>query len=287
MNDVELMMIRLMELLKSTIKVILYLCNSWLRLVTITKPYKLGENIVILGNGPNQIDFWNNIDRYANYDILCVNLSIVEIYDKLKKYNVKYVVLSDPIFFVNDKSKKTTTELEGKIKAVWKTLDEITWDIYLVIPARYSKAVKLDNRYIHYIYLTPFQTGSIGGKEKYYNLYCKNILKPQMQTVINDAIYFAIVFKYRKIALFGVESDWTRNIVVKDKNLVIHNDTHVYGNTEEVLHESVARVFQDSVYVFESYHTLEMIAERNNIQIINYCKKSMIDAFRKRNVADL
>ena len=54
-------------------------------------PQKLGDNIVILGNGPSQDFFLNNLEDFKEYDLLCVN--------SFPQYNEKDFIQLKPKYF--------------------------------------------------------------------------------------------------------------------------------------------------------------------------------------------
>ena len=196
--------------------------------VNHNKPQSLGRKIVILGNGPSATQYKLHREKFKKYDLLVVNLYPTkepEFWD----YKPKYLCLLDPkLFDLKDPFFNERGHQERKIEVenLYRAIEKIDWKIKIVTIG--NRNLPINNTNVEYIRLVTSCCGFKIGKFET-KVFFNNWAIPRAQNVINCALYFAEIFGYKEIALFGVEQDWLQTLVVDENNTLYTRCEHFYG----------------------------------------------------------
>lgn len=250
-----------------------------------TKPRVMGDKIVVLGNGRSQQLFWDNIEKFGGYDILCVNSFICREKELFFKYKPKYYCAVDGCLFSEERAKRLGGTDEEDYYNIRKILESVTWKMYIVTFDTYDIDIK--NKNIEVIKINQSNTQYIGERVK--RLYKKNLATIGAESVAVSALFFSLVFGYKEIALFGVDHDNFKGLVNDVNNQVVMETWHSYNTNkpdyvkirEGVGEQYVYLVFEGYATLFKSYLLVAELAEEINAKILNYNIDSYIDAFDK------
>lgn len=236
--------------------------------------------IHVLGNGPSlseSLDLINKAD-----DVIMVNDSILtDLFFELKP---RYLCLADPVYF-----EKTDDEGEERKKtAVIERLEQVHWDLTMVMPADADPAhfqVNPDHISLKFVNNVPLDY-SINFMRT--ALYRRNLSVPVLVNVVVLGIYTALQKGYQTIYLHGVDSDSYKNICINQKNEMVMREFHYYGSSDRNLNDQKYYGFTTGnlykrlaceVAMFRSYVDLASYADQLGIRVINASPNSMIDAF--------
>ncbi|MDD3137784.1 MAG: hypothetical protein PHX08_02280 [Lachnospiraceae bacterium] len=247
---------------------------------------KMGTKIALLGNGPSQEEFWENKNKFRDYDLLCVNYFIVKFKERFYEAKPKYICFSDPMMFAFKGNLPEVEKMKEKdFNETWEIINSIDWTCYLIHPNKF-KITKLNNENVKTIELTS-KSMNFDQNVSCYKLYLSNHIKPIINAVMGDALYFALIFKYEEIALFGVESNSLWNMEVDKNNEIIFVDKHNYGEEKLEakktfntvgLHEEILSQYN----YFNCFYQLSILAKILNTKVTNYSVSSYIDSFDKK-----
>jgi len=279
---------KLVETVIQVLSIILFVKVKYMK--NLKKNIDQKDELLILGNGPslnNEIEFIQKSDLLSK-DILCVNS-----FANSQYYNIikpRYYLLVDPIFFIDFTTDKRLNEVMEEL--LNNLISKTNWHLTLFIPRYYfnSKFVDLigNNTNITVVCLNNIPlTGGFDSVK--YILFNYSMGNPVWQNVLIAAIFIGIKKKYKKILLIGMDHSWVKYLTVTENNDVILNDKHLNdkGNNNIKLTDQEGSpkrlhtfLFQVAI-MFKEYHTLNDYAKINNVLILNYTKKSFIDAFPK------
>lgn len=274
-------------------------------LVNAVKNYKLCTNpdnfsikkrgLLILATGTSANIFWNNENirkKFRDYEILCMNDDLFMCRDKIFKIRPKYIALIDPAYWgvshtKNRKMQKFTCEWSEKVIEVLETID---WPIYLVTSM--NENFDLNNKNVTKIRLN---NNRINTKSTFVDyLYSKNMLNPGLNNVCQAAIYFGIIFHYKKIALLGADYDMFKYIDVNIHNQCIEYTRHHYDDNESlpvgILNNYyrkgrvIADYLQRNSDSLNIFADLSEFANRKKCKIVNLSPNSMIDSFKRADI---
>nr|WP_321405958.1 hypothetical protein [uncultured Carboxylicivirga sp.] len=239
------------------------------------------KTIRILGNGKSLND--ENFELFiTGVDYLVLNRHVLSpSYEHLKP---SYYVLADPHFF----------EHKDGVKIVDEIMIKTDWSLILFIPFSGKNKKLLKNKLENNQFVKPvyFNQTSMESFETINKVFYKlNLAMPRVQNVLVASIFLSIYLKYKTIELYGVEHSWTKYLFVNNENEVYLDNTHFFDTKKSApkswkeiqgksakLHE-VLRMYAK---MFESYHSLQTLAECNKTKIVNMTKGSFIDAFVKK-----
>lgn len=250
----------------------------------ITRCRNLGSKIVILGNGPSQDLYLENYGDFSSYDLLCVNYFPIYNREAFFELKPRYFCIVDPADMVEEEGRGTSAEQESQ--KLWKILEQVNWQIYFITYMGMKKPI--ESPFIEYIYINNIlYTGKKDSIKYFY--YEKNFAAPRMDTVAEPAILFAILFGFKEIGLFGIDHDNFKNINFNEDDKIYAETWHAYdkkspkivtirdGKTKGHIYE----IFEGYMNIFRAYIELEELAKKKSVNIINYNKKSYVDAFPK------
>ncbi|NBK93780.1 hypothetical protein D5278_17725 [bacterium 1XD21-13] len=250
-----------------------------------TKPRVLGDKIAVLGNGKSQQLFWDNIERFRDYDILCVNSFICRQTDLFFKYKPKYYCAVDGCLFSEERAKRLGGTNEEDYYNIRKVLEDVTWKMYIITFDIYD--IIINNRNIEIIKINQSNTPYVGQHVK--KLYEKNLATIGAESVAVTALFFSVVFGYKEIALFGVDHDNFKGLVNNINNEVLVETWHSYNTSkpdyvkirEGVGEQYIYLIFEGYTTLFKSYLLVAELAKEMGAEILNYNVNSYIDAFNK------
>lgn len=255
--------------------------------------YPRTNSISILANGPSLKDFLKEVDenpkKYVGQDFSVVNDFVNDPhFDVLKP---KYCTMSDPLFFID------TIFSERGHKAM-KTLSEsVSWPMLLIIPHRYRNSDYLEPiRKNKNITIFSYHSLHYYGADKYRNrIFRVGLGNGEFGTVALNALYSAIMVGYKTIYMYGIDHNFFDNLMVNEKNVLCHIDSHFYENTRSfkpILYHynggSEVRPFKVSEFLFEKanifrgHEILNSFANYMGASVYNCTKNSMVDAYNRK-----
>lgn len=261
----------------------------------ITEPTNYGnENILILATGPSSTQFWqseNYRDRWKkeSYDICLMNDAFFKYKDIVFQVKPKFYCLMDSYYF--DKNAVTADEIKRlqNYKEKRKILNEVDWKMVLIIPGGVS-VDWLNNPTIEVVRLNTIAMNREDFPRRFW-FYQKNWMCPGRNNVVHSALYFAITFGYRQIALVGGEFNYWKNVYLNRERHVIQEIEHCYeasmlerrydleedyhGHREGTMYAYLLRLAD----TFSIYHFIREYADMMGARITNYSEGTMIEAF--------
>lgn len=250
----------------------------------------LKKNAVILANGPSLKKsleiIRQKLKSYKDSDFWAINdFSLSEAYEFLKP---KFYVISDSKYFM-----KTIYEVRS-LEALKQIDEKTTWDLNLYVPFKWRKKIlsfyKFKNPYIH---LIPFHSIRFWGADFFRMLVYKwGLGNGEFGTVIINAIYIALVLKYKKLYLYGVDHTFFDGLCVNKNNQLCYIYRH-FDDAEPELkpmishHDGVTQFFTmqdflvEKLDVWTGHVTMKKFADYMGATIINCTECSMIDVYSR------
>lgn len=268
-------------------------CKLWLRVIRKkgfiygdhSKPQKLGDKILLLGNGPSVKLFDEHRDFFADHDLLVVNLFPVknpEFWTLKPRYlcllDPKYV---DPIGYV--KNTKEVGYAEDCLALV-DALEKVDWQLTIISYA--SRAFPYKNQNISYVRLSNARINWVD-MDINKKLFFKNWAIPNAQGVIICALYFAEIFGFNEIGLLGVEESILNTLKVDSNNKMYRSTEYFYGNEKKYVPYTYELELATSLERFRGCRFAAEMAEGTNIKIINYTIDSYIQCFDKCDLSKM
>lgn len=248
-----------------------------------TKPEVMGNKIVVLGNGPSQDLFLENRNDFEGYDVLCVN--------SFPQYNEKDFFSIKPRFYcavdsmlTNESVARKTGRLD-EYTEIRRIFEIVNWKMSIITWNGIDFGIENSNIDVIKINRNVCMDIPYPRREK---LYRKNRAMIVTESVAVPAVFFAIIFGFQDIALFGIDHDDFKEIAFDDSNELYINTWHAYnkekpdcckirGGGEHFMYE----VFEGYAKVFKAYVECRKLADSVNCHIVNYNYKSYVDAFEK------
>lgn len=248
----------------------------------LTSPRVMGNNILILACAPcvNAFFEYESVrTQFESYDIAFINYMII--YSETEMFNIKpkYIILIDPIFYMDDFEGKTEK------KRVASILNKIDWECVLVTSVLADFDVTNEFVTIHRIscFESPY-------KKIFLPLYKKNRLSIGLYNIMQAAIYYAITFGYKKIAILGCNYQMAELKVI-NSGLRITDPMHYYDDKEvyeyiswEQIWKSpngyVSLMFERAQKSAACFFGLAKYANEMGAEITNYSDNSALDGFK-------
>lgn len=251
-----------------------------------TTPQKLGERILLLFSAPdanNYFEYESVRRQFADYDLAVVNYMPIVSEDKMHEYKPKYYIVADPGFYSNDYRGKGTINTEKK--KLEDALNRVDWDCTLITSVLNEFCI--DNPKISVITLNCFSSN--------YNvltrgLYRRNYIGPKSNNVSQAAMYFAITFGYKNVAIIGCPYKHLEYYMHPD-GLHVYDHMHYYDDTRGMWIESYDSLKKYKYGYAVNYHkratesayTLYYISEYAKdmkVDMVNYSEENMITTMR-------
>lgn len=253
-----------------------------------------GKKAMVMGNGPSLKKLLNEYEKgnaSISHDSFFVNMAPLN--DTFYKIKPKHLFLSDFVFA------RDTENRTANVKRMYSRLqNEVDWP--LVIYLTFTKR-KYCRQLISYSKITNPNIKFVFMNRKYCNdlvpclrnwLYSKGWFMPVEGTVLNTALYVAILEGYDEVELYGAETSMFLDIRVNDNNQVGIIEKHFYdgekflplmtddGNPSRV-HDFLYCVY----HMLNSYHLLSQFATYKKVKVYNCTPKSMIDSFERKKMS--
>ncbi len=254
---------------------------SFINSTEITSPRKLGDKIVVLGNGKSQDLFWNHTEDFQDYDLLCVNFFPINCERRFFEYKPKYYCMIEPEYFETDGFGQEKEKMKNVFSRVDWPLTIVTYD---------NQELNFDNSNISHIKISKCRyDGEIKRLQCY--LWKRNLASPLVYNIINFALFFSVVFGYKDVALFGLDFDYFKYYSIGADGKVVVNQVHIYDKNEKGDESTLDGMYYELlslVIAFECFISIRYFADKEETSIINYNFHSFVDVFEKskRYIAD-
>lgn len=252
----------------------------------LTHPQVMGDNILLLATAPCVQDFFDyeSVRRqFEGYDLAFINYMLVYSEREVFIYKPKYFILLDSIFY--DDSYFPGTSFNPEKKKVVDIIEKIDWECYLVTSVLADFGIK--NKNIKYIQLSCF---SASYQKNLRSLFEKNLLNCGINNVIQGALYFAITFGYKNIAVLGCTyKNLEMFMDVDGLHILEHNHYYDLKKKEIILTneelDKRERGFTENLnkrayFSSKILWDLKKYAKDQGCEVTNYSQGSMIDAIK-------
>ncbi len=256
------------------------------KLLDITRPYKMGDKLLILATAPSTALFFEKESvrkQFEEYDVAFLNKMILCSPKETQMIKPKYFIFMDGVFY-DDDYYGTGTVNERK-KAVESALESVTWDCYVISPilAEYN----VNNEHVKYIKMGIFYKNY---SRLYRGLYKKNYFNPGSNTVVMGAIYYGITFGYKEIGILGF-SYRSGKIYMREDGLYVDEYLHYYDDEQktniipydQIMVEGESFTLRRAKRAVESckiLHSLARYADDMGVEVTNYTPDNMVDVFK-------
>ncbi len=250
-----------------------------------------GKTCLVMGNGPSLkkiIDDYERGEIEIPQDTFCVNLSPLS--PSFYKIKPKYLLWSDYIFIQDTPG---STETVRKMYDMMQ--DQVDWNLTIYLNAPYKKD---NDRLIKYSRLTNKNIRFVILNRKYCDdlsstwrnrLYSSGFFMPTEGTVVNTAIYVAILQGYKEIHLYGSELTMYRNLEVGTDNQLYIVEKHYYDKDHKhpVSLDGGGKAYTHTYFswmyaMFHSHYLLRQFADYKGVRVINCTPGSMIDVYERK-----
>ena len=243
----------------------------------------IGEDIVILGNGPSlNTTISESAEFLALHKKLAVNFACnAPVFFDLRP---EYYVLADPHFFASDAE---------NVISLWSNLAKVDWQMTLFIPfkknsSRLSELASNKNIRIERYNLTPIE----GFKGFCHKVFRSGLGMPRPRNVLIPSIMLAIAAGFKRIYIAGADHSWMKTISVNDNNEVVSIQPHFYKENEqekkrvntEYMHYPLHQIVYSFYVAFKSYFEIKAYADSIGTEIWNITPGSFIDAFPRKKL---
>lgn len=253
----------------------------------ITPPRVLGEKILILATAPCASSFFEQESvrkQFEDYDIACINYMLYYSKEQIFQIKPKYFVLMDPCLYQEYVTSSNEPEIPS-YKEIAKILEEVDWECYIVTTVLAN--FEISNPCIRYMRLSCFSTTY---KKWKVPLFKRNYINLGYYNVIQGALFFAIVFGYKDVAMLGCPYKPLNVSMIEEGLHVIEHehyyDTKIFEYTipYEELHSReegfLERLNKRAYLSCKCLWDIKKLADILGCKIVNYSKDSKIDAFR-------
>lgn len=267
----------------------------------VTIPYDIseGKGLLVLATGPSANDYWDSPEvqaKFSDYDVLVMNRTIYKMEEQVFKLKPKYFAVCDPVYWggsanvgLDPKVLKETKERFSEV------IEKVDWDCYLITSIQ--EQFHIENSHVRMIRIN--MTVCNDDNNLAYKLYEGNYASPALANVGQFAIYFGITFKYRKVALVGMDFDFFKNLYCDIDCNVGSVYAHQYDkqgskvisgvlnkkSVGDINGSLIAKYLMTIADTFASFGKMNLYAERVGCEIINYSPESMIDCYEKRSLS--
>ena len=243
----------------------------------------IGEDIVILGNGPSlNTTISESAEFLALHKKLAVNFACnAPVFFDLRP---EYYVLADPHFFASGAE---------NVISLWSNLAKVDWQMTLFIPfkknsSRLSELASNKNIRIERYNLTPIE----GFKGFCHKVFRSGLGMPRPRNVLIPSIMLAIAAGFKRIYIAGADHSWMKTISVNDNNEVVSIQPHFYKENEqekkrvntEYMHYPLHQIVYSFYVAFKSYFEIKAYADSIGTEIWNITPGSFIDAFPRKKL---
>lgn len=250
-----------------------------------------GKKCMVFGNGPSLKSL---LKKYEEGKISLTNdcfvVNLFPLNPMFYKIKPKYLFWSDYVFI------QDTPGSTEKIRMMYDEMqDKVDWDLTIYLNAPWQK----DNRrLIEYSGLTNPNIRFVCLNRKFcdilhpklrHRLYKTGYFMPTEGTVVNTAIYVAILQGFQEIELYGSELSMFKDLEVGDDNQLYIVQKHFYEKDYRAIQTTdgggKAYVHTYMGYMramFYSHYLLRQFADYMGARVINCTPGSMIDVYERK-----
>lgn len=252
----------------------------------LTRPSVLGEKIMLLLSAPSAqyyFDYKSVRDQFKDYDLAVVNYMPVYSAKEMRMHKPKFFFAIDPGLYSNDYFGIGTVNTEKE--KLEKSLKDIDWDCYLVTSV--LEDFNIENPHVMIIHLTFLETTFARWK---IGLLKRNYLNLGASNVVQAALFFAITFGYKTVAILGCPY---RNLkfYMEQDGLHIDEHNHYYALERDKIVISNDELFARKIEYSVNYYSralksskimlaLKKYAEAQAVDVTNYSEGSMITTIK-------
>lgn len=250
-----------------------------------------GEKALIFGNGPSTKDIF---EKYNNGEFLIPKNSFFVNYAPLDptffKIKPNHYILSDFVF-----SRDTHDYRVEMTRKMYDLLENnVDWDlnIYLCFPKKENcrelvEFSRIKNSNIHFVFLNRKHCSGLQPSLRH-KLYKRGWFMPEDGTVVNTAIYVALLEGYKEIELYGVEHNMFLNLRMNEKHEMCMLQKNFYDKEDKLVPlkrdgdfaKMYIHGYMNFIYVmFRSHYLLRQFADYMGSRIVNCTPDSMIDVY--------
>ena len=243
------------------------------------------KKVHIIGAGPSINNDLDKIRSITDKDQIFVSnwFALTDLWKELKPSNY---IFADPGLW-NDDYKGTP--FENKKINLYKELSKINWNLNLYIPDTSLKFIKPaleHNVNINFI-LYPTRSSYQKNIQTRSKLIFKRIVPPKICNAILVAIWISIMSKSKSIYLYGLDSDWFKNIMTDQhtnevRTTLYHFYDKEYPQERKKTSKLLYQRFEQIYIMFREYHVISIVAKFRDLKIINLSSFSMLDNFDRK-----
>ena len=251
-----------------------------------------GKKCIVMGNGPSLKSLLNDYENgIAKIDDDCFVVNFFPLNPLFYRLKPKYLFWSDYVFI---------QDTEGSTEKVRKMYDEmqekVDWDLTIYLNAPWKKDnkrliaySKLTNPHIRFVSLNRNYCDNLCPQIRH-RLYKSGYFMPTEGTVVNTAIYVALLQGFKEIELYGSELSMFKDLEVGDDNQLYIVQKHFYEKDYKVKQttdgggKAYVHTYMYYMYaMFYSHYLLEEFSKYMDAHIINCTPNSMIDVYDRKN----
>lgn len=251
----------------------------------------LGGRALVFGNGPSTKDVlekYNNGEFDMDGDPFFVNYAPLD---------PSFFVIKPTHYFLSDFvfSRDTHDYRVEMTRRMYDMLDSrVDWElnIYLCFTKiAYCRELvefsRIHNPNIHFIFLNRKHCSGLKPSLRH-KFYKKGWFMPEEGTVVNTAIYVALIEGYKEIELYGVEHNMFLNLRMNEKHEMCMLQHNFYDKEAKLVPIKTDGDFERAhihwymkfiSVMFESHYLLRQFADYLGARIINCTSNSMIDVY--------
>ena len=250
-----------------------------------------GKKCMVFGNGPSLNSL---LEKYENGLINLTNECFVVNFFPLNpsfyKIKPKYLFWSDYVFI------QDTPGSTEKVRKMYNMMqDGVDWNLTIYLNAPWQKDnkrlieySKLTNPNIRFVFLNRKFCDGLCPKLRN-KLYKSGYFMPTEGTVVNTAIYVAILQGYKEIELYGSELNMFKDLEVGEDNQLYIVQKHFYEKeyrtkqTTDGGGKAYVHTYMNYMFVmFHSHYLLRQFADYMGVRIVNCSPGSMIDVYERK-----
>ena len=252
-----------------------------------------GKKCMVFGNGPSLNSL---LEKYENGIINLTNecfvVNMFPLNPLFYKIKPKYLFWSDYVF-IQDTSGSTE-----KVRNMYNMMqDRVDWNLTIYLNAPWQKDnlrlieySKITNPNIRFVFLNRKFCDGLGPRLRH-RLYKSGYFMPSEGTVVNTAIYVAILQGYKEIELYGSELTMFKDLEVGEDNQLYIVQKHFYEKeyrakqTTDGGGKAYVHTYMNYMFVmFHSHYLLRQFADYMGVRIVNCTPGSMIDVYERKRV---
>lgn len=251
-----------------------------------------GGKCMVFGNGPSLNSLLDDYRKGSlNLTNDCFVVNLFPLNPMFYQIKPKYLFWSDYVFI------QDTPGSTDKIRKMYNLMqDNVDWTLTIYLNAPTQKENK---RLVEYSRLTNPNIKFVFLNRKYcdgvrpwlrHKLYKSGYFMPTEGTVVNTAIYVALLQGYKVIELYGSELTMFKDLEVGEDNQLYIVQKHFYEKDYKAIQttdgggKAYVHTYMYYMYaMFHSHYLLRQFADYMGARVINCTPGSMIDAYERNH----